>query len=99
MKGAARFRASAGPPAMTARVPRSAPSEPPDTGASTQSTPSSAAWPAKSLVATGEIVEWSTIRSPSVMPWMTPKSPNTTSSTSGVSETQTKTMSLSGPTS
>ncbi len=57
MKGRVLFTDSFDPPAITASVPLTAPSEPPDTGASTQSTPSDRACDAKSAVATGEIVE------------------------------------------
>ncbi len=74
-------------------MPFSAPSEPPDTGASTSPTPRSASRPAISAVAEGETVEQSTTTLPRASVSAAPASPNSTCSRSGVSETQVSTAS------
>ena len=76
-----------------------APSEPPETGASTQPAPCSASRAAKPRVASGEIVEQSMTSPPEASPDATPSAPNRTASTSGVSETQVTTTSALRPTS
>ena len=91
--GRARSTSASEPPTMIVSVPFWAPSEPPETGASTSATPRSARRSASSRVADGEIVEQSMTRPPCGAPAATPSSPNRTSVTSGVSETQMTTTS------
>ena len=78
---------------MMLRVPRAAPSLPPETGASSQCAPLAATASARVRVARGEMVEWSMTSDPGASPARTPPGPSTTCSTSGVSETQTITRS------
>jgi hypothetical protein len=81
---------------MIASVPASAPGVPPDTGASSQAMPHSAASSAAiSRVAVGSRLEKSISNWPLRPPWATPCSPNTTSRTTAVSARHSSTMSLS----
>ncbi len=91
--GRARSTSPASPPTKMVSVAFLAPSEPPETGASTMPIPRSRRRAANAVVADGEIVEQSTSRPPAASPSATPSGPNTTASTSGVSETQVTTMS------
>src|ERR1035437_7378046 len=91
--GLARATSGSAPPTNIVRVPRRAPSDPPETGASTRPTPCSASRRPKSRVASGEIVEQSMTRLPSSAPSAPPPGPKRTASTSGVSDTQTMTTS------
>ena len=87
--GRARSNCSASPPTMMLSVPRAAPSLPPLTGASSMWAPFSASFPAMAWVWMGLMVLQSMTSAPSRRPWMAPSGPNRTSSTSGVSLTQT----------
>jgi len=81
---------------MIARVPASAPGVPPDTGASSQAMPHSAASSAAiSRVAVGSRLEKSTSSCPLRPPSAMPCSPNTTSRTTAVSARHSSSMSLS----
>ncbi len=80
--GRARSKPLGLPPTMMVRVPFLAPRMPPVTGASSTSTPSSAALAAMRWMTRGELVLMSTIRPPRAAPASTPPSPNTTCSTS-----------------
>jgi len=81
---------------MIANVPASAPGVPPDTGASSQAMPHSAASSAAiSRVAVGSRLEKSTNNCPLRPPSAMPCSPNTTSRTTAVSARHSNTMSLS----
>src|SRR3990172_1681548 len=91
--GLARSTSASVPPTMIVRVPCSAPSEPPETGASTKPTPPAASRAAKPSLAPGLMVEQSTIRLPARTPAARPPGPKSTASTSGVSERQTTTTS------
>src|SRR3990172_5780946 len=91
--GRARSTSASVPPTMIVRVPCSAPSEPPETGASTKPTPPAASRAAKPSLAPGLMVEQSTIRLPARTPAARPPGPKSTASTSGVSERQTTTTS------
>ena len=83
---------------MMLSVPLAAPSLPPLIGASSMATPLAlSCWPI-STVLTGLIVLMSMTRSPAAAPSITPPSPNTTASTSGVSLTQMMVMSLAAAT-
>src|SRR5688572_6134066 len=92
-RGSAFLNAASSPPTMMERVPLRAPTSPPLTGASRSFAPFDASCFAKPRVADGEIVEWSTTIAPFFTDSMTPPSPRSTFSTSGVSGTQTKTKS------
>ncbi len=78
---------------MMVSVPFCAPSEPPETGASTMATPCSARRPAKSRDDDGLMVEQSTTSVPGAAPAAIPSGPKSTASTSGESDTQTTTTS------
>ncbi len=86
--GLARATSGSPPPTNIVSVPSRAPSEPPETGASTMPTLPAASRRPKSRVEPGEIVEQSTTRLPGLAPTAIPSGPNSTASTSGVSETQ-----------
>ena len=90
-------RRPARPPTKIVRVAFWAPSEPPETGASAKSTPCSASRAAMSRVAPGAIVEQSITSWPGRAPSASPPGPNRTASTSGVSETHSRTTSLAAP--
>ena len=92
--GRARSTSAASPPTMIVSVPFAAPSEPPETGASTMRTSRSARCWASSLARTGLIVEQSISIDPGRRPSASPCSPKTTASTSGESRTHVTTMSL-----
>lgn len=81
------------PPTMIESVALIAPTSPPDTGASSMSIPRARRRSAKDRVDTGEIVLMSTTTEPGLAPSATPCAPNSTCSTSGVSDTITMTMS------
>src|SRR5689334_2289256 len=89
----ARAKSASLPPQKMVSVPFSAPSDPPETGASTIPIPRSASRAAMSAVADGDTVEQSTTRPPLARPSATPPGPSSTCSRSGVSETQVKTAS------
>src|SRR5690606_5074818 len=91
--GLTRSSASASPPTITDSVPFSAPSLPPETGASSMATPRAASSPARRRVAAGATVLMSTSTLPGSRPWTAPSSPTTTASRSGVSDTIVKTTS------
>ena len=80
--GRARSTSAASPPTKIVRVAFCAPSEPPDTGASTRAIPPAASRLAKSRVAPGAIVEQSMTSVPGRAAAATPAGPNRTSSTS-----------------
>ena len=77
---------------MIDRVAFWAPTWPPDTGASSISTPMALSFLANSFVAIGEIELMSTTIEPGLIPSATPFLPNSTASTSGVSGTMRKTI-------
>ncbi len=72
---------------MIESVPASAPTCPPETGASSIATSFAASRSANPRVRIGSIVLMSITSEPAVAPSATPASPNSTSSTSGVSGT------------
>src|SRR5262245_12190993 len=81
----ARSNASSGPPTMIESVPASAPTCPPETGASSIEKPLSPSRSANDRVAIGSIVLMSITSEPEAAPSATPSAPSSTSSTSGVS--------------
>ena len=91
--GWARSTSAGSPPTKIVSVAFLAPSDPPETGASTNPTPRSRRRAANPAVAAGEIVEQSMTRPPAASPSATPSGPNSTASTSGVSDTQVTTTS------
>src|SRR5690348_14713800 len=91
--GRARATSSSRPPQKIVSVPFCAPSDPPDTGASTMPMPRSASFAAIAAVAEGETVEQSTTTPPDPSPSATPPGPSSTCSRSGVSDTHTSTAS------
>ena len=78
---------------MMESVPSMAPFSPPDTGASSMSTPRAARSAAIWRVTRGEMVLMSITVKPGLAPPTTPFSPRITCRTSGVSETQITTIS------
>ena len=97
--GNTRSKAATVPPTITDRVPSIAPCCPPDTGASSISTPFARSISAIRRVTDGEIVLLSTTTMPGRAPCTTPAGPSTTSSTSGVSDTLVNTNSACSATS
>ena len=83
------------PPTITASVALRAPATPPDTGASSMVTPSSAARRASARTTSGEFVERSTITVPGRAPTRRPSLPVTTSSTSAGPGRETNTTAAS----
>ena len=81
--GRNRSNSSASPPTITARVPSRAPRTPPDTGASRNPTPFSAAVAHSSRTRMGEFVDRSMMVPPEAVASSTPPAPSTTSFTSG----------------
>src|SRR3989304_5777514 len=73
--GLARSTSASVPPTMIVRVPCSAPSEPPETGASTKPTPPAASRAAKPSLAPGLMVGQATIRLPARAPAAGPPAP------------------------
>src|SRR5262245_2715333 len=84
-RGSARSNASSGPPTMIESVPASAPTWPPETGASSIETPFSPSRSANDRVAIGSIVLMSITSEPGAAPSAAPSAPSSTRSTSGVS--------------
>ncbi len=85
---------------MSASVPASAAGGPPETGASTQRMPVSAARRAANCrVASTSVVEWSTSTLPRAAPSATPFGPNTAAARSSLVMTLTWTMALARATS
>ena len=93
--GMAVANAASEPPTKAVQTPFFAPSAPPDSGASTTSTPLTASASASSFSALGETVEQSSSTAPSRTPSITPPSPRTTAIRSGVSDTHVTTTSVS----
>ena len=77
---------------MMVRVPASAPTVPPETGASTYWPPASATAAARRRVADTAVVPMSMTKESGPMAPSTPSSPPTTASTAGVSPTMTTTV-------
>ena len=97
--GRARSTSRSCPPTKIVRVAFWAPSLPPETGASTKTSPRPSSRSANFQLPDGAMVEQSMISVPSWAPAATPSGPKRTASTSGVSDTQTTTMSLAAATS
>ena len=76
--GRTRSTSAASPPHMIVRVPFSAPSEPPETGASTSAIRFSASRAPKPFVACAEIVDMSTTTVPALAVVATPSAPKST---------------------
>jgi hypothetical protein len=83
--GCTRAQASASPPTMMVSVPAIAPGSPPDTGASSASTPRADRRAAIDCAAAGAIVLMSMWMWPGAAPSATPSGPSVTCSTSGAS--------------
>ena len=81
------------PPTNAVSWPLRAPSEPPETGASTAPAPRSASAAATRRDVSGAIVEQSSTTAPRSMPSAMPSAPSTMASTSGESETHRHTSS------
>ena len=95
----AREKAASSPPTMIESAAFFAPSEPPETGASSMSTPPWARRSANSWAFSGLSVEQSIKSDPSASPSARPSSPKRTSSTWGESVRHATTMSDARPTS
>ena len=85
--------ASAVPPQKIVSVPFAAPSEPPDTGASTRNAPRSCSTSARCCSMLGETVEQSTMTAPSRMVLAMPSAPVTAASSCGSPGTHVRTRS------